>query len=135
MGLARFNNLSTLFALFLTFITSATFARPLMNTELELSRQLDSLKEKSKEYISVISSRTNLEELPISKYLSFVILKNGCAPFEQTIEEIQLQDESFPDQSEGLLEKLNLCRKSTRALKEFDVSGLDASVIERLSEE
>ncbi|MFG1482626.1 hypothetical protein ABMA79_11460 [Halobacteriovorax sp. HFRX-2_2] len=132
MGLVK---LTSIFALFITFFTSHTFARPLMSSELELSRQLDSLKEQSSEYISNISSRTNVKELPISKYLSFVILKNGCAPLEQTIEEIELQDDSFPDQSKGLLEKLKLCRKSTRALKEFDVSELDSSITQRLSEE
>ncbi|EPZ50869.1 hypothetical protein M902_3146 [Bacteriovorax sp. BAL6_X] len=132
LGLVR---LTTSFALIFTFFNSSTFARPLMSSELELSRQLDSLREQSKEYISNISSRTNVKELPISKYLSFVILKNGCAPLEQTIEEIELQDDSFPDQSKGLQEKLKLCRKSTRALKEFDVSELDTSITQRLSEE
>lgn len=105
----------------MTFISSNTFARELTYKEQELALSVDELIRLNKEYLSKITAQVRLDELPISKYLSLLVLKNGCTPFKQSLEEINMADENFPDQSPGLSEKFRICKRSTDGLKEFDV--------------
>lgn len=103
------------------FFSTDTFARKLTYKEQELASSVDELIRLNNEYLTKITAQVKLDELPISKYLSLLVLKNGCTPFKQSLEEINMADESYPDQSPGLSEKLGICKRSTDGLKEFDV--------------
>lgn len=121
-----------LFTIFTILYPSSVFARELNSKEIELESKAQLLKQLNEEYVS----RFDIKDLPLSKYLSFVILKNGCAPFYQTIEEIRLEDESFPDKSAQLDQQYHLCHKSNMALKEFNPDDVDSSeTLQRLSNE
>lgn len=121
-------NLNLISALIIaSYISMPSLARELSPREIDLVNKVSEINRANQEYIHQIKSRVNIKELPISKYLSFVILKNGCAPFMQTLEEIELQDDAFPDQSESLLKEFKLCEKSNIALKNFDPTDLEAS--------
>lgn len=100
---------------------SSAYGRQLNAEERALSLSVRELIRLNQEYLSKINSSLSIEELPLSKYLSLIILKNGCSPFVQAIEHIEMADDTFPDQSTGLSEKLKICKNSTHALKDFDV--------------
>lgn len=103
------------------FFSTDTFARKLTYKEQELASSVEELIRLNNEYLTKITAQVNLDELPISKYLSLLVLKNGCTPFKQSLEEISMADESYPDQSLGLSEKLGICKRSADGLKVFDV--------------
>ncbi|AYF44677.1 hypothetical protein BALOs_1677 [Halobacteriovorax sp. BALOs_7] len=110
-------------------------ARRLTHKEQEIASSLNELTRLNSEYLSKINASVKIEELPLSKYLSLLVLKNGCAPFKQTLEKIEMADESFPDQSHGLVEKLSICKRSTNGLKEFDVFAKVEEDMDLLSDE
>ena len=120
------------YILIVATLSFSTLCRELGPNEVDLARRASDLNRDNQIHISKLKNSFDIKQLPISKYLSFVILKNGCAPFLQTLEEIRHEDESYPDQSAGLQNQLKICLKANMALRNFDPNEVESV---RLSEE